>query len=270
VSEPTVVDDLLSEWDLHSDGEVLHTPNSLVLPVRSRDHGPAVLKISAPDIDGHAHIVLRRWNGHGAVRLLRADPHRRVVLLERLHHGSLADEEESLANEVITELYGRLHIPALPQLPSLPELLGGWADELSALPRNAAIPHRHVERAVSLCRDLVSRPAPVVLHGNLHDGNVLAGTREAWLAISPAAVNGDPAYEVAPLLFNRWHSYGRDVRAGIRWRLYTIAEAAGWDEDLVRAWATIRVVRGAAHALTRGAGDAELTAYVTLAKAVQD
>jgi streptomycin 6-kinase len=42
----------------------------------------------------------------------------------------------------------------------------------------------------------------VLLHTDLHAGNVLAAEREAWLAIDPKPYVGDPAYDVTQHIFN--------------------------------------------------------------------
>jgi streptomycin 6-kinase len=238
-----------------------------VLPVQSHD-GPAVLRIGAAADD--AHLVLRRWNGTGAARLLRADPHRRALLLERLRPESLDTLWDVEACQLVAELYGRLHVTAMPQLPMLPTLLAEWAEDFTALPRSAPIPHRLVEQAVTLCGDFATTPAERVLHGNLHYGNVLAADREPWLAISPTPINGDPHYELAPMLWSRWDELAGYLRDGVRQRFYALVDAAGFDEDRARAWVVVRVVREAERALTRGDDVATLTRYVTLAKAVQD
>ena len=188
----------------------------------SPDGVPAILKVGHSE---HEHLVLRRWNGDGAARLLRADPHRRALLLERLRTESLESVSDVNACDVVAALYRRLHVPAMPQLPTLSSLLAQWADEFAALPRSAAIPHRLVEQAVTLCRDLSTEPDSVVLHGNLHYGNVLAADREPWLAISPRPINGDPSYEIAPMLWHRWHELADNVRFGVQRRFYALVDA---------------------------------------------
>jgi streptomycin 6-kinase len=255
------VDDLVDEWDLRTDGDVVDSSGSSVLPVLSSDGVPAALKVGRSE---HEHLVLRRWNGDGAARLLRADPHRRALLLERLRPHSLEGVSDVSACDVVAGLYRRLHVPATPQLPSLSSLLAQWADELAALPRSAAIPHRLVEQAVALCRDLSTEPDSVVLHGNLHYGNVLAADREPWLAISPRPINGDPSYEIAPMLWHRWDELAANVRFGVGRRFFALVDAAGYDEERARAYVVVRVVREA----TRD--PANLTTYVALAKAAQD
>lgn len=256
------LDGIVAEWGLIPDGPV----DADVLPVRS-DGTPAVLTVGA---DEYAHLVLRRWNGDGAVRLLRADPHRGALLLERARPQNLHTVDDDAACAIVAGLYPRLHVPAMPQLPSLPTLLTQWSADFTALPRGAPIPHRLVEQAATLCRDLVTVPADRVLHGDLHYGHVLAADREPWLAISPAPLNGDPAFEIAPMLWTRWDELADAIRWGVQRRFYTLVDAAGFDEDRARAWVLVRIVREAVDALHDGRDTDVLTRLVTLAKAVQD
>ncbi|WP_006244484.1 aminoglycoside phosphotransferase family protein [Mycolicibacterium tusciae] len=255
----TDLDDLVIEWDLCPDGPAIDTEGSRLMPVRA-DSAPAVLKIGASE---HAHLVLRRWNGRGAVRLLRADPHRRALLLERLGTTNLVPDDDACT--VIADLYRRLHVPAMPQLPSAATLTEQWAEDFDALPRSAPIPHRLVEQAATLCRDLATAPADTTLHGNLHCGKVLAAEREPWLAIAPQPLNGDPPFELAPMLWTGWDDGPN--RDDVRHRFYTLVDAAGFDEDRAKAWAIVRIVRAAVNALDH---PGQLTQLITIAKAIQD
>lgn len=263
----TVTESQLGRWDLRRDGEPRRESASMVLPVRTTDGEPAVLKIGSPDSDAeHEHLALRRWNGDGAVRLLSADPPRRAVLLERLHAQDLSTLSDVQACEVVAGLYRRLHVPALPQLRTLTSYLERWADDFEALPRSAAIPHRLVAQAAALSRELAADPATTgrLVHGNLHYGNVLAADREPWLAIAPRPINGDPHYEVAPMLWNRWDELSGHIRGGVQRRFYALVDAAGLDDERARSWVVVRVVREAIR------DPKQLTKYVALAKAVQD
>src|SRR6476661_1961615 len=115
-----MVVDLLEQWRLRRDGEPIHGSNSTVLPVRTSDGVQAILKVSGEDAESeHEHLVLRRWGGNGAVRLLSADPPHRALLLERLHPATLRGVPDIEACDVVAHLYGRLHVPAMPQLRSL-------------------------------------------------------------------------------------------------------------------------------------------------------
>ncbi|MBE1551083.1 streptomycin 6-kinase [Mycobacterium sp. OAS707] len=259
-----VTQNQLDRWRLRRDGEPVRGACSVVLPVRTSEGMQAVLKITDDVESEHEHLVLRRWGGDGAVRLLSADPPHHAVLLERLREHSLDTLRDVDACEVVAALYRRLHVPALPQLRTLTSYLEGWTVEFEELPRSAPIPHRLVEQATALSRELADQPADNVVHGNLHYRNVLAGDREPWLAIAPRPANGDPHYEIAPMLWHRWDELVGNVRDGVRRRFYALVDAAGFDEDRARAWVIVRVVRQAVH------DSANLTRYVALAKAVQD
>ncbi len=272
---PRMIRDRFDDWDLRADGPADYGHCSIVLPVRTGDGVPAMLKASFPDDESeHEHLALRRWAGAGAVRLLRADPHRRTMLLERLHQRNLNELWDIEACEIVAELYGRIHVPPLPQVRSLAECTSRWTADLLRLPRNAPIPHRLVEQAITLGRDLVTDPGitDTLIHGDLHYENVLAAEREPWLVIDPKPMNGDPHYEVAPMLWNRWDELAGYVRDGVRRRLSALVDASGLDADRARAWVIVRMVHNAMWELTETPEpDADwLTRCVAIAKAVQD
>ncbi|KQY54578.1 MULTISPECIES: aminoglycoside phosphotransferase family protein [unclassified Nocardioides] len=283
---PRLAAEVLAEWDLTLDGPSMHGFCSLVLPVRTVSGLPAVLKLHT-DADAeesdHEHLALQHWHGHGAVALLRADPRRRAMLLERLHPEDLTDLWDLEACEVVAGLYRRIHVPALPQLRSLTSFVGRWNDDLSRLPRNAPIPRRLVEQATALGKSFVDDPASTdtLIHGDLHYENVLAGDRQPWLVIDPKPMSGDPHYEVAPMLWNRWDEMvaGGDLRDAVRRRFHTLVDHAELDEERTRDWVVVRMVHNAMWAVQDAeraggpltAGDREwITQCVTLAKAVQD
>jgi streptomycin 6-kinase len=279
---PRMVRDLLAEWDLCVDGPSTHGEGALIVPVRTADQAPAALKVHLPDEESeHEHLVLRTWNGDGAVRLLRADPHRFAMLLERLHPVDLTSLPALDACEIVAGFYRRLHVPAGPRFRTLSSYVRRWADDLLALPVDAPVPRRYVEQAGSLARDLGSDPRcdGVLIHGDLHQLNVLAADREPWLVIDPKGLSGDPHYEVAPLLWNVWEEIigSGDVRAAIRRRFHTVVEVADLDEDRARDWVIVRMlfnVSWATEDLVGGPVDAEasdaITTSLTIAKAVQD
>lgn len=272
---PALTREVVAQWRLRLDGPAIHGHCSLVLPVRTPDGADAMLKISFPDDESeHEHLALRRWGGDGAVKLLSADPHRRALLLERLGTGDLTTVTDVEACQIVAGLYRHIHMPAMPQLRPLTFYLDRWTADLGDLPRGAPIPHRLVEQALSLCGDLSAEPATTarVVHGDLHYANVLAGDHQPWLIIDPKPVNGDPAYEIAPMLWNRFDELAGDVREGVRRRFYTLVDAAAFDEDRARAWVVVRMVLNAMWAVRDGtnAEPGRLTTCVAVAKAVQD
>jgi len=289
---PRLAADVLEDWELVRDGAALHGECALVLPVRTADGERAVLKLTWPHGEArHEHLALQHWHGTGAVTLLRADPHRWALLLERAGPADLTSVDDVEACTVVGALYGRLHRAAPPQLDRLATIARDWSARLAALPRDAPAPRRLVEQAASLARDLADDDAPArLLHADLHYENVLAGARPAgdpagrWLVIDPKPVAGDPHAEPAPLLWNRWDEVvaSGDVRRTLRRRLDAVVDAAGLAPDRARDWAVVRVVVNVLWCLegtdgTRrvrrdldAADHAWITRMVTIAKAVQD
>jgi len=282
---PALVREVVEDWRLELDGAARHGQAALVVPVRTSAGRPAVLKLTMPhDEAEREHLALQAWQGRGAVQLLRADPHRWAMLLERLHADEDLTEMWDLeACEVVAGMYARLHVPALPQLRRLSSYVGTWTERLARLPADAPVPRRLVEQAVALGRDLASDDATDArtIHGDLHYENVLAADREPWLVIDPKPMAGDPHYEPAPMLWNRWDEVvasGR-VRDAVRRRFHTLVDTAGLDEDRARDWVVVRELHNALWTIEDVARDgrgldaedrAYLTTSIAIAKAVQD
>lgn len=277
---PGLARDLIEDWSLTPDGAAMHGHTALVLPVRTIGGRPAVLKVGWPHEESEQEaLALQHWHGRGAVQLLRADPHRWALLLERLHPEDLSGVWDMQACEVVGGLYRRLHVPAPPQLRLLSREAARWARELRAVPRGGPIPPRMVEHASSLASDFANDDATEgrLVHTDLHYGNVLAAEREPWLAIDPKPLNGDPHLEIAPMLWNRFDELAGRVREGVRDRFFALVDAAGLDEDRARDWVIVRMMVLALERLqdppgtTRQMSDHDLfTMCVAVAKAVQD
>ena len=171
--------DMLDEWELTREGDELwHGFCSLVAPVRTADGEPAVLKVS---FDGdteseHEALALQHWHGDGVVRLLRADPRRRALLLERLHRRDLTEVWDLEACEIVAGLYPRIHRPALPQLRTVTSYVERWL----RLAGPAA--QRRTHPAPDGRAGAVARPRPGGRPGERRHGSSTATctTRTSW------------------------------------------------------------------------------------------
>jgi streptomycin 6-kinase len=278
---PRLADDLLDEWRLEIDSAAVAGSCAMVVPVRTEDSRAAMLKLSWPHWEAETeHLALRAWHGAGAVELWRADPRRSALLLERastdrdLHALPVLD-----ACEVVAGLYARLHRAPLPQTRLLSELCTEWLERLPPLAAANLIPRRFVSQAERWLADFAGDPSTDdrLIHSDLHFSNVLAADREPWLVIDPKPLAGDPAYEVAPLLWNRWDEVmaAASPRQALLDRMFTVVDAAGLDEDRVRAWIVVREVCNVLWTwedhVTEGAPLQQdwVTAATTILKAVQ-
>jgi streptomycin 6-kinase len=277
---PKLTRELLDEWDLRVDGTAFYGNCALVVPVITADRQSAVLKVQFPHWEAETeHLALRAWGGNGAVLLLRADPHRFALLLERLEPRDLTTIDALDACEIVGGTYKRLHVPAGPQYRTLSGELTRWLERLRQLPASAPVPHRYVEQAISLSEDFVADAATDgrLIHTDLHYENMLAAEREPWLVIDPKPLSGDPHFEVAPLIWNRWDEVvaSGDLRFAVRQRFYTAIDAAGLDEDRARDWVIVRQMLNVLWTLEDAGGDDSLpqdwlTRNIAIVKAIQD
>jgi len=243
---PDMTAEFLDRWRLRMDGRPMHGVCAMVLPVRTTDDVPAALKLSWPHAEARdEHLALGVWAGDGAVRLLDAAPDSYVVLLERLNAArdlSAVPLEEAL--RCTGGLLGRLGVKTHLPFVGVDERARDWAVELAAARRRqpAGVPAAVLDHASVLLDDLVDGTRPVLLHTDLHYENVLASDREPWLAIDPKPLLGDPAYEVAPLLWNRWDEAisSGDLAGHLQWRADVVTEAAGLEQALVAGWVVVR------------------------------
>ena len=272
---PALIHEFVDEWDLVPDGDVRFGHTALVLPVL-RGGERLALKLGWPHRDAdHEHLVLQRWSGRHAVRLLAARPARGVLLLEWLDPArDLSGVWVEEACAVIGGVLADLNVSALPQLRLLSDVVTTNLDRLVATP--GVLPPRLVDRARRLASELLAEPGhdATTIHTDLHYENALArpGTDPAqWVAIDPKPLAGHPGFELGPLLRNRVDELGTGaaLRWSVRRRVEIVCEEAGIDEDRARAWTTVREAIDALWA--HDAGDTErISLAVAITKALAD
>ena len=271
---PRLLADVLDEWGLEPLGTGRTGWTAVVVPVR-RDGERLALKLVWPHVESRDEaLVLRHWDGRGAVRLVAADPGRSVLLLEALDPDrDLRALDVDTACTVAGELMGQLHVPAPAGLRRLSTFAHEQLVKLESA--DGALPRRMLERTATLVRDLTADELcdATLVHTDLHYENVLASRpgsgRPDWLAIDPHAMAGHPGFEVQPLLRNRTDELGTGstFRYLVRRRLEICCEAAGVDEDEALAWTYVHTAMEAGWAA--GDGDRDAVSFnVALLKAL--
>ncbi|MFJ8538662.1 aminoglycoside phosphotransferase family protein [Streptomyces sp. NPDC093591] len=266
---PAIVGELLDRWGCVPDGDVTHGGVGIIVPVRQReDHAAAaVLKVSFPH-PGNVHEpdAFAVWGGRGAVLLHQRDDDRFAMLLERAHASTLAEVED---NDEVVAVAGRLNHrlaipappapsgpPAPPRLPRLRERADAWEEELRRDAEELAhpLPRRVLDAALATVRELGRDRLETVIHGDLHARNILRGDREAWLAVDPKGLVGDPAYDGGTLLKSRALSLleAGDLDKAVHRVLDVFAESAVLDRERVRRWAQFHAVQAAFHGRRHG------------------
>ena len=183
-----------------------------VAPVRDAKGNDLVLKVGWPHPESaHEADGLRTWDGAGAIRVYQADelPGATVLLLERCQPGTLLrsspPEEHDL---VVSDLLRRLWRQPPPGhgFRPLSDMCDYWAEryEQRSPAERSCLEAPLARDGIRLLRQLPRNGGdPLLLHTDLHAGNVLAAEREPWLAIDPKPYIGDPAYDVTQHILNR-------------------------------------------------------------------
>ncbi|MFJ9033786.1 aminoglycoside phosphotransferase family protein [Streptomyces sp. NPDC102274] len=248
---PRIVDELLGRWECVPDGSVTHGGVGVIVPVRRRTEGTAVLKVSFPH-PGNVHEpdAFAAWGGQGAVLLHERDDENFAMLLERVHMSALAEVEDS--DEVVTvaaRISRRLAVPAPPGLPRLRDQADAWEEQLRKDAEELAhtVPHYVVDAAAATVRELGNIQPDVLIHGDLHARNILRADREPWLAVDPKGYAGDPAYDGGTLLKSRALTLlaADDLGKAAHRTLDIFAEVAELDRARVRRWAQFHAVQAA-------------------------
>lgn len=76
-----------------------------------------------------------------------------------------------------------------------------------------------------------------VLHGDLHQQNLLWSVDRGWVAIDPHGVVGDPGYDVGPFLINPWNA---DPAGLLAHRLPLLAQRLDMPVERVAGWGLVR------------------------------
>ncbi|GGP89874.1 MULTISPECIES: aminoglycoside phosphotransferase family protein [Streptomyces] len=242
---PGLAAEFLQRWRLRRCGPVMHGVTALVVPVERADGSAAALKLVSLDDECVGEpVALRAWDGDGSVRLLEHDADTGTLLLERLDGeqdlAELARRDARQAVRVVGELLARLTaVPAPAGLRGLGDMAAGMlADVPQAVGRLVDERDRRLLRdCAAAVAEVAGEPGDRLLHWDLHYGNVLAGGREAWLAIDPKPLAGDPGFDLMPAIVNNFRV------EDVRWRFDLLAEAVGADRGRARAWTLGRVLQ---------------------------
>lgn len=254
------VDSYLTRWRLIPDGDPVATPSSILLPVR-RDGAPAMLKVAHGEEERRGAAVMVWWNDKGAARVLEHDGD--ALLMERASGSdTLIDFSQSghddEASRIICAAVARLHAPRKQPFPETLVPLPRWFEALEP----AAARHGGILReSAAAARQLLADPREiVVLHGDVHHGNILDFGERGWLAIDPKGLLGERGFDYANTFCNPDDDIatapGRLAR-----QASIVAEAANLDRTRLLQWILAYAGLSAAWSMEDG-GDPDLALRV--------
>jgi streptomycin 6-kinase len=262
---PRIVAESAARWGLELDAHFPNLSFNYVVPGRRRDGTEIVLKIGVPSNKELLTelAALRLFNGRRMVRLLDAVAADGVLLLERVRPGTslLHEPDDAVATRIAAETM-RGYWPAAPEQHSFPSV-AKWFEGLKRLRASFAggsgpLPAELFSLAEELAAELLaSSSAEVLLHGDLHQDNILASDRAGWITIDPKGVVGEPCYEVGAFLRNPISLFTDSslALATSARRLNIFGEVLGFDRARMTKWAMAQAVLSGCWSLEDSEGD---------------
>ena len=251
---PALLEACARRWELRLAPPFDGLTYNYAAPAQRADGAPVVLKLCCPVKEFFTEAAaLEIFDGRGCVRLLASDLDAGALLLERAEPGAalttVADDETATAAAVAVMRQLWRPVPADHRFPTVADWGRGF-ERLRARfgGGSGPLPARLVDEAERLFADLLaSAVAPVVLHGDLHHGNILRARRGLWLAIDPKGLVGEPAYEPGALLRNPLPGLLDlpDPGGALTRRIDQLAEALGHERERIRGWAMAQAVLSA-------------------------
>jgi streptomycin 6-kinase len=230
---PSVVAVLSDRWAVTITTPVGRGNASLVLRCRRADGSPAMIKLTPDSALAAAEATsLKAWASSGRVPAVWAEDVRfGALLLEAITDETPVSESNApVAVSEVSGLIAALHHAAEPAVGngvvSLSERvefifshsLARYRDRPDVL---EVVSPARLQRAYHLAHRLAREGGLVLLHGDLHPGNVLNGGEDRGLiAIDPRACIGDPAFDAVDWVFwnadaELWHVQARELASAL-------------------------------------------------------
>jgi len=242
---PSILAACEERWNLTIGAPVGNLSFNYVAPATLADGTEVILKTGLTDEFPSQPEALRHFGGHGAVQLLAYDERDEAMLLERLKPGTSlrAVEDDEAAISAAVAVMRRLWRP-LPEQHYLFPTVNDWGRAFADVRKlydggTGPFPVAMFDKAEKLYAELcTSMTEPVLLHGDLHQDNILSAEREPWLAVDPKGVIGEPAYEVGAILRNFWPDILSipDPKSLMARRIDQFAEELGFERERIYNW----------------------------------
>ncbi|SDS04487.1 aminoglycoside phosphotransferase family protein [Microlunatus soli] len=245
----------LHRWNCRVDGTELRGGMSVVVPVRSADGSPLMIKLLDPQAARKEAIALRAFPPSASVRCEDAADDLGALLLERLTADSLAGHTVDDQITVQADLARRLAVADPGGIDHLSDN-DGWLEHLSSLLRQRPrlLDRRTIDLARRTITDLDQDRTVTLTHGDLHAINVHADATGAWRALDPNPRVGTIAYESHTIILER-SRFDDLVRAGsveLLHRLALFSEVAGVDRSSSALLCQARAVSSALYEHLQG------------------
>src|SRR3989442_1384851 len=248
---PAILAACEERWNLTIGAPVGNLTFNYVAPAVLADGTEVMVKTGLTHEFPSQPEALRHFDGPGMVQLMAYDEHDAVMLLEGLKPGTAlrAVEDDEVAISAAADVMRKIWHPLLQNHYPFPTVCD-WGKGFARLRKLYAggtgpFPPAMFDKAEKLYAELsASMAEPVLLHGDLHQDNILSAERELWLAVDPKGVIGEPVFETAALLRNFWPDILSvpDPKSLMARRIDQLSAELGFDRERIYDWGFSKAV----------------------------
>lgn len=247
-SLPALIEQCAMQWHLTELRTYPELSYNYVMAGMMRDT-PIVLKLRCNPVELEKEIAaLNAYNGYGCVKVLAYNLSLGAMVLERAIPGEplshFFSHEDEQATHIAARCMQSLHKASIPKNHSFLNL----EQTLPHFKKTSTALDHFIERAEELKKNLLAtQQKAVLLHGDFHAGNILSCADNQWIVIDPAALIGDPIYDLAVYIRNPLTELITTPGASliIRNRIDTFARILGFSRERIYHWTYVQAVSSA-------------------------
>ncbi|MDB5023043.1 MAG: kinase [Mucilaginibacter sp.] len=218
---------------------------NFVVPVVFENGSKAILKLGVPGAWIMSEIAaLKAFNGIGFCKLLDAEPEKGVMLLENIEPGEPLNIlcDDAAATKIVAGLINDMQ-QANPVSDYPFQTAANWYNNLVNLHEefDNIVPQYLFTQAIAAYKSLETHLQDQrLLHGDLHQENILSAGTGKWKAIDPKGIIAETACELTPYLMNDLN--GKDISVTISDRINVFSEELKIDKIRIIKWGAFRSV----------------------------
>ena len=250
-----------NQWELTLIQPVSKLSYNFVIHSRNATGTDVILKLGVPGTEIESEVAaLASYEGRGCVKLLHHSLTDGAILIEEARPGTSIQEltlngRDKEAVLIASQVIKRLQAPSKEGMSQFHPFrtVDDWADGFQRIKAafggtTGPFDSQLVDRAEREYRQMSATTAKrVLLHGDLHHGNILSAAREPWLAIDPKGILGDPSYEVGAFIRNPMPDLMAfpNVKDMLHDRIDLFSETLRFERKRVWAWSFSQTVLAA-------------------------
>ncbi len=271
---PSSIEKLQQDWHIEIEAPFKNSYCNYVAQGKTKNGSDIVLKVSYPDQEFYREINYLKLQKDGPVpKVLQVDESIPAILLEKISPAqTLATIQEDEAIIIAASLMDRLwkKVDVSSDFRSLDELYQDFLRLKELSPMNTLFSADILKKAQDAYILLTQNPEEeFLLHGDLHQFNIIFDSVKGWIVIDPSGIIGEKAYEVATFLRNP-PAIGSDpkLKEILKNRIYTFSRILDLNSKRIYLWGLFQTVLSSLWAVEDNADF--LDSFVNVANALAE